>query len=148
MGKASLLYRSLVRDRRLAQDVVAYAFPIVVGSAMLVLWATARPGVEPERLEAALLDEIEALARVEDREVERAIHLLETRRLIDLQRVDERADQLSMFTMLFDDPDRINTELDRLKAVTTADVRSFAERFLGADNRASLLYVPRTGGAA
>jgi len=147
-GKASLLYRSLVRDRRLAQDVVAYAFPIVVGSAMLVLWATARPGVEPERLEAALLDEIEALARVEDREVERAIHLLETRRLIDLQRVDERADQLSMFTMLFDDPDRINTELDRLKAVTTADVRSFAERFLGADNRASLLYVPRTGGAA
>ena len=147
-GKASLLYRSLVRDRRLAQDVVAYAFPIVVGSAMLVLWATARPGIEPERLEAALLDEIAALARVQDAEVERAKHLLEARRLIDLQRVDERADQLSMFTMLFDDPDRINTELDRLKAVTTADVRRFAERFLGADNRAALLYVPRTGGAA
>ena len=54
-----------------------------------------------------------------------------------------------MFTMLFDDPDRINTELDRIKAVTTADVRRFAERFLGADNRAVLWYVPRgKGGAA
>src|SRR5690606_874651 len=114
-GKASRLYRSLVRDRRLAQDVVAYAFPIVVGSAMLVLWSTARPGVEPECLERALLEEIEGLADVQDPEVERAIHLIETRRLIDLQRVDERADQLSMFTMLFDDPDRINTELDRIK---------------------------------
>jgi len=148
-GKASRLYRSLVRDRRLAQDVVAYAFPIVVGSAMLVLWSTARPGVEPECLERALLEEIEGLADVQDPEVERAIHLIETRRLIDLQRVDERADQLSMFTMLFDDPDRINTELDRIKAVTTADVRRFAERFLGADNRAVLWYVPRgKGGAA
>ena len=148
-GKASRLYRSLVRDRRLAQDVVAYAFPIVVGSAMLVLWSTARPGVEPECLERALLEEIEGLADVQDPEVERAIHLIETRRLIDLQRVDERADQLSMFTMLFDDPDRINTELDRIKAVTTADVRRFAERFLGADNRAVLWYVPRgEGGSA
>src|SRR5690606_7125413 len=87
-GKASRLYRSLVRDRRLAQDVVAYAFPIVVGSAMLVLWSTARPGVEPECLERALLEEIEGLADVQDPEVERAIHLIETRRLIDLQRVD------------------------------------------------------------
>ncbi|HEX7118453.1 MAG TPA: pitrilysin family protein [Longimicrobiales bacterium] len=147
-GKASLLYRSLVRDRRLAQDVVAYSFPIVVGSAMLVLWATARPGVAHETLEAALRDEIASLATVDDAEVERAIHLLEARRLIDLQRVDERADLLSMYTTLFDDPDRINTELDRLRAVTTADVRRFAERFLGDDNRATLVYVPRRNGGA
>ncbi len=148
-GKASLLYRRLLRERRLAQDVVAFAFPIVVGSAMLVLWATGRPGVEVGRLEAALLEDIASLATVEDAEVERAIHLLEARRLVELQRVDERADQLSMHTMLFDDPGRINTELDRLKAVTPADVRRFAERYLGEDNRAVLLYVPRgKGGAA
>ena len=46
-GKASRLYRSLVRDRRLAQDVVAYAFPIVVGSAMLVLWPRPAPASAP-----------------------------------------------------------------------------------------------------
>jgi zinc protease len=45
-GKASRLNRRLVRERRLAQDVVAYAFPVVVGAAMLVVWATARPGVD------------------------------------------------------------------------------------------------------
>ncbi len=148
-GKASRLYRSLVRERRLAQDVVAYSFPIVVGSAMLVIWATAPPGVEPQRLEAALLEEIAGLATIQDAEVERAVHLLEARRLIDLQRVDERADLFSMYAMLFEDPDRINTELDRLRSVTTDDVRRFAERYLGGDNRAFLVYVPRgRGGAA
>jgi zinc protease len=143
-GKASLLYRALVRDRRLAQDVVAFAFPIVVGAGMLVLWATARPGVAPEVLESALLEEVAKLESVEAEEVERAANLIEARQLIDLQRVDERADMLSMFTSLFDDPGRINTEIDRVKRVTPEQVREFARRSLGADNRALLLYVPET----
>ncbi|HEY8484161.1 MAG TPA: pitrilysin family protein [Longimicrobiales bacterium] len=145
-GKASLLYRRLVRDRRLAQDVVAYAFPIVLGASMLVLWATARPGVDPHVLEAALLEEVAALRDIDAAEVERAIHLIEAYQLAALQRVDERADQLSMFTSLFDEPERINTELDRVRAVTPGAVRTFAEQYLGADNRAILLYVPRNGG--
>jgi predicted Zn-dependent peptidase len=67
--------------------------------------------------------------------------------------VDERADQLSMYATLFDDPGRINTEIDRFRAVTPEAVRDFANRYLGADNRAVLLYVPSAapatdGGAA
>jgi predicted Zn-dependent peptidase len=42
-GKASTLYRTLLRRHGIAQDVVAYQFPIVVGASMLVLWATVRP---------------------------------------------------------------------------------------------------------
>src|SRR5690606_5300931 len=57
-GKASLLYRRLIRERRVAQDVTAYAFPFVVGAAMLVIWATARPGVTADALEAALVREL------------------------------------------------------------------------------------------
>ena len=44
------------------------------------------------------------------------------------RRVGERADQLSMFATLFDDPGRINTESTGYRAVTTADVRAFAAR--------------------
>lgn len=147
-GKASRLYHGLVREKRLAQDVVAYAFPIVAGAAILVLWATARPGVEPATLEAELLSEIEALRDISTTEVERALNLIEARRLVELQSVDERADQLSMYATLFDDPGRINTELDRYRAVTPAAVRDFVDRYLGADNRAVLLYQPKTEGGA
>ena len=145
-GRASILYRTLVREERLAQDVVAYAFPIVVGASILVIWATARPGVEPERLEAALDERIASLEHADDAEIERAVSLLEARRLIELQRVDERADLLSMYTQLFDDPDRINTELGKILGVTTADVRGFATRYLRPENRAALWYLPRRNG--
>ena len=141
-GRAALLYRSLVRERQIAQDVVAYAFPIVVGASMLVTWATARPGVGIEALEAALHEETLALAEVDDRDVERAVHLMETAELSMLQQVGERADQLSMFASLFDDPGRINTELDRIRAVRAGDIRAFASKYLTPENRGVLTYVP------
>jgi len=141
-GRASSLYRELVRERQIAQDVVAYAFPIVVGASMLVTWATARPGVAIEDLERALHAETMALAAAREEDVERAVHLMETAELSMLQQVGERADQLSMFASLFDEPARINTELDRIRAVSAADVRAFAAEFLVPDNRAVLTYVP------
>jgi zinc protease len=145
-GKASLLYRTLVRERQLAQDVVSYAFPIVLGTSMMVMWATARPGVERVALEDAVLEQVAALRTVESADVERAIGLIEAHRLIELEHVDERADQLSMNATLFDDPGRINTELDELRAVTVDEVRAFANEYLGEDNRAVLWYVPKNGG--
>ncbi len=141
-GRASSLYRELVRELQIAQDVVAYAFPIVVGASMLVTWATARPGVAVEDLERALHEETMALASAREQDVERAVHLMETAELSMLQQVGERADQLSMFASLFDEPGRINTELDRIRAVTAADVRAFAEEFLVPENRGVLTYVP------
>ncbi|NIP80373.1 MAG: peptidase M16, partial [Gemmatimonadetes bacterium] len=71
----------------------------------------------------------------------------EAQQLDELQKVDERADQLSMFTCLFDDPDRVNTELDRIRAVGAGDVRDLVDRHLGSDHAATLVYVPE-GGAA
>jgi hypothetical protein len=104
-GKSSRLYRALVREQRLAQSVVAFAFPIVTGASMLVIWATANPGVDPAKVEEALWAEIEALAaEPEPREIERAVTGIESRQLIALQQVGERADQISMFATLFDDP--------------------------------------------
>jgi zinc protease len=146
-GKAALLYRTLVREQQLAQDIVAYAFPIVVGASMLVIWATARPGRSAAEIERGITEQFERLRDVEDADVERAVSLLAAERLNELQRLDERADQLSMYTQLFDDPERINTEVDRIRAVTPQLVRDFAARYLGTDNRAVLTYVPREVGA-
>jgi predicted Zn-dependent peptidase len=142
-GKASMLYRTLLRRHGLAQDVVSYQFPIVVGASMLVLWATVRPEHSLDTLEHVLAEEVARLADVSDADVERAIRLLEARQLIDLQSVDERADQLSMYTTLFDDPGRINTEVARVREVTTDAVRAFAREYLVPTNRAVLRYVPR-----
>jgi predicted Zn-dependent peptidase len=148
-GKSSRLYRSLVRERRLAQSVVAYAFPVVTGAAMMVLWATANPGVETEPLERALWEEIAEVGReVPDAELARALTSIEARQIVGLQQVGERADQISMYTTFFDDPERINSELDSYRAVTPQEVRSFALEYLTADTAATLIYIPRASGRA
>jgi predicted Zn-dependent peptidase len=148
-GKSSRLYRSLVRERRLAQSVVAFAFPVVTGAAMLVIWATANPGTSPAALEAALWSEIEEVGReVPETEIARALTSIEARQIIGLQQVGERADQLSMYTTLFDDPDRINTELDRYRAISAGDVRAFALEYLTREGAVTVTYVPRASGGA
>ena len=147
-GKSSRLYRRLVRERRLAQSVVAFAFPIVTGAAMFVIWATANPEVDPDLLENALWEELEAVGRdVPSSELQRALTSIEARQVIGLQQVGERADQISMHTTLFDDPARINTELDLYRRVQPEDVRSFALRYLPREGVVALTYLPRaTGG--
>ncbi len=143
-GKSSRLYRTLVREGKLAQSVVGFAFPIVTGAAMLIVWATARPGVEASVLEEALWRELEAVGRdVTEDEVRRVLTGIESRQTIALQQVGERADQISMFTTLFDEPERINTELGAYRAVGAVDTARFAREYLRRDAAATLIYLPR-----
>jgi predicted Zn-dependent peptidase len=142
MGRASRLYRRLVREERLAKDVVAFAFPLITGASMLLVWATGYPGTPVETLEAALAAEVEGLADAETREVERAVAVSETDLVRSLEQVAERADLLSMFELYFDDPGRLNQEVDRLRSVTADDVQMFAREWLGPDNRAVVAYEP------
>jgi predicted Zn-dependent peptidase len=148
-GKSSRLYRSLVREQRLAQSVVAFAFPIVTGAAMLVVWATGNPDVSAETLEAALWAELQAVGgTVSDAEVERVIVGVEARQVIGLQQVGERADQLSMFATLFGEPERVNTELDEYRRVTAEDVSRFAREFLRPEEAVVMTYLPRASAEA
>jgi predicted Zn-dependent peptidase len=145
MGRASRLYQSLVRERRVAKSVVTYIYPLLTGASMLLTWATGYPDTGLETLEKAMAEEIEGLASADEAEVDRAITLAETDLVHSLERVATRADLLSMFDLYFDDPGRLNGELDRLKAVTVDQIRTFAGGLLGEDNRAVLTYEPRSG---
>ncbi|MEX2584153.1 MAG: pitrilysin family protein [Gemmatimonadota bacterium] len=144
-GKSSRLYDALVREQRLAQSVVGFAFPIVTGASMVVLWATANPGIPLERLESAVWKELDLVrsGNCTVDEVDRVLTGVEARQVIGLQKVSERADQLSMLTTLFDDPELINTELDRYRAVGVKEVTRFAEEYLTPENVAVLRYLPR-----
>ena len=142
MGRASRLYQRLVRERRIATGIVTFVFPLLTGASMLLVWATGYPGSDPDALEAAMTEEIEALSGAQQSEVDRAIALTETDLVRALEHMSERADLLSMFDLYFDDPGRLNKELDRLRAVSLDQIRSFVGERLGADNRAILVYEP------
>jgi predicted Zn-dependent peptidase len=141
-GRASRLYRVLVREKRVAKDVLTYLFPLQSGASLLLAWVTGYPGSDPGQLSGALVEELEGLDSVSQEELDRAVALTETHLLRRIQRTGERADLLSMFDQIFDDPARLNSEVDRVRAVTRAQVRDFTSQYLGPDNRALLTYLP------
>jgi predicted Zn-dependent peptidase len=141
-GKASRLYRSLVREKRVAKDVLSYLFPLQTSASLLLFWVTGFPESNPDTLREALLGELEDLASVTQGELDRAVALAETHLMQSIQQVGTRADLLSMFDQVFDDPARLNSEVERIRAVTREQIKDFGARFLGPDNRAFLTYVP------
>ncbi len=148
-GKGSRLHRRLVRDERIAQDVALFALGFVGGASVAAGWATVRPGIAVDRVEAALHEELERLAvePVSDDELARARALIEADELGALQRVEERADRLSMYTTLFDRPALINEMLGRYLAVTPEAILEVVGATFRQDNRLVLTYVPATPGA-
>ena len=141
-GRASRLYRHLVRERRIAKDVAAYAFPLVTGRSFMILWATGLEGTDPAELEVAVEGELDALREVRAGEVERAVARRGTELLRMVGAAGARADLLSMYQTLFRDANRLSGEIERLRAVSPREVEAFAARSLGADSRAVVTYVP------
>ena len=148
-GKGSRLHRRLVREERIAQDVALFTLGFVGGASVCAGWATVRPGVSVDRVEAALHEELERLAvePVSADELARAFALIEADELGSLQRVEERADRLSMYATLFDDPGLINAMLGRYLAVTSEAILEVAAATFRADNRLVLTYLPETPSA-
>ena len=145
LRNGSRLRRRLVRERQIAADASAFTYDLAKGSDLLVVDATARPGVSAERLEQEVAHEIDTIVRdgIEAAEVERAVAVIQTSFVSALQEAGERADRLSLFATYFRAPELVNEEVNRYQAVTVEHVNDFIRERLGENNRASLLYVAR-----
>lgn len=148
-GKGSRLHKRLVREEEIAQDVAFFSMGLVAGASVTAGWATARPGVDLARLETAYWEELERMARepVSADELARAKALTEADELSALQQVAEKADRLSMYATLFDDPGMVNSILDRYLSTTAEQIQAVCRDVFVPENRYVLTYVPAGGDA-
>lgn len=149
-GKGSRLHQRLVREQQVATTAVAFSFDLSRGSDLLILEATAHPSIDPATLEAAVVGEVDALVRdgCTDAEVERAVTLTTTEFVTSMQSAQARADRLSQYATYLGEPRLLNAQVAAFEAVTADAVTRFARTWLGEDNRASLVYVPRASEAS
>ena len=75
-------------------------------------------------------------------EVQRIKNQLEARKIRELQSVAVRADYLNQFAMYFNDPNLINTEIDRYEKVTADDIWQLGKKYLQTNNRIVLHFLP------
>jgi zinc protease len=133
-GKVSRLYRKLVYEEQLAQDVSAFQDSKLLGSTFYVV-VTARPGVGLAQLEAAVRAELAAIATqgVEPRELERAKNKIETAYVDALQRVGGfggKADRLNQYLFYAGDPGYVGEDLERYRRLTPSAVQEAVRRYL------------------
>ncbi|MFN8064623.1 MAG: pitrilysin family protein [Vicinamibacterales bacterium] len=130
-GKFSRLYKALVYDRQIAQDVVAFQQSMMLVSAFTIQ-ATARPGHTAEELEAAIDQELAKFQESgpEPAEIELARNTAETQITRALERLGGFggvADRLNDYNHYLGDPGFLRKDLGRYRNVTPARVKAFAQ---------------------
>jgi predicted Zn-dependent peptidase len=146
-GKASRLYKALVYDHPLAQEVQAEERSQDLSS-VFVIEAIAQPGVTLDALEAAIDAEMAKLAAapVAPEELKRAQNQLETGFVARLQSVEGRASLLNQYQMAVGDPGYADKDLARYRAVTPASLQAVVKKTLDPHARVILRVVPKEGG--
>jgi zinc protease len=145
-GKNSRLYKRLVYEEQMAQDVSAFQASNGLGSSFLVI-ATARRGRTAEELQKAIDEELDRLrgAPPDDRELQRALNQIEASFYRRMERVggfSGKADQLNAYYFAGGDPDFFAEDLARYTSLSPSDIQAAVVRWLPRDRRVELVVQP------
>lgn len=137
-GRTSRLYRSLVRDKKIAATAIGFTdFPGVKYPSLFGFYAIPTPGHTATELQSAFKDEIE---RIKTQDVSDAeLETLKTRAKANLIRgLGENsglAAQLAVYQARYGDWRELFYNIDRLQKVTKEDVRRVANKTFTPTNR-------------
>jgi zinc protease len=142
-GKSSRLYKRLVHEKQIAEDVSADNSSLLLGS-VFEIEATAKPGVKPEELQKAI-DGVLAEFRSQGpsaAELVRARNVLQTGLVESLESFSAVANRLNQYNQYRHDPGYLETDFRRYSEVTAADLKRAAGRELSRDHRVLVYGVP------
>jgi zinc protease len=145
-GKNSRLYKSLVYERQIAQDVSGFEFGGEIAGQFHIT-ATAKPGHTLKELEQAIDENIEELKKdgIQSRELERARNGFRASYIYQLESVGGfggRTDVLNQYNVFLGDPGYLKKDLQRYETATAAGVQRVAQKYLRSDGRIILSVVP------
>jgi zinc protease len=152
-GKNSLLYKRLVYDMQIAQDVSAVQSSAQLGSEFQIVVTARPPGagetadVVLDRIRAVVDEELTTLRdrAPEQRAFDRAIHQIEASFFGALEEIGGFggvADQMNAYFMATGNPDYFDEDLSRYRALAPQDVSAAAAFWLPADRRVELRVLP------
>jgi zinc protease len=144
-GRSSRLYQSLVYQQQVAQSANANA-DLREDAGLFSLTAIIAAGKKPEDAESSLRAEIKKLqdTLVSAAELEKAKNQIVTSQLRQRETSLGKSQALGRAAVLLGDPNRVNTDLEKLQAVTAADVQRVARKYLTDSNAYVFYYLPES----
>lgn len=143
-GQSSRLYQKLVKEKEMVTNVGG-VMDEKRGVGALYTNATLRPGMNTKDVEALIYAEIERLKTepIADWELQKAKNTTRRNFITNLQSSLARAVQIGQYTVYYNDPNLINTRLDKVSAVTKEDVQRVANKYLLDTNRTVVVTMPK-----
>jgi zinc protease len=143
-GRSGRFYEAIVRQKQLSTSVSAFNEE-TRGPALFRIIGTVVPGKTVADLEAAIDAEIERLKTepIAAWEIEKARTSAKRAFVSSLGSSFSKAVQLSQDALFYDQPDRINTQEERMARVTAADVQRVAREYLTKTGRTVVLTMPK-----
>jgi predicted Zn-dependent peptidase len=144
--KTSRLYKRLVYDEQIAQDVSATQDSQQLASEFEIV-ATAKPGHSPEELLAAIDQELAKVqaSGIDSAELSRAQTAFIAAEAFGLEGVGGRANTINTFVHYTGDPGYLPKQIARYQNTTVESVRQAAVSWLAPGNRVVAFVRPTTG---
>ncbi|HEX8423940.1 MAG TPA: pitrilysin family protein [Pyrinomonadaceae bacterium] len=144
-GESSRLYRALVYEQQVAAQVSA-GTDLREDVSLFQFFAIVAGGKKPDDAERALIAEIKKMqdAPVSAAELEKAKNQIITNQLRERETNNGKALALGDAAVLLGDPNRANTDIERLSKVTAADVQRVVKKYLTDTNRLVIYYLPES----
>jgi len=142
-GKSSRLYRTMVYEKQIAQDVgMSNSASKLDG--LILMSSTAKPGVHPKQLAADIEAALRDIAQngVTERELTRVKNGVRASMLDELSSVLGKADRLNYYNYFAGTPDYFEQDLSRYERLTVADVQRVARQYLIGTPKIALTVVP------
>ena len=145
-GKNSRLYKRLVYDLQIAQDVAAFQASKALNSEYQIV-VTARPNASIDRIKGIVDEELRTIQQTPpaDREFQRALNQVESSFYDRMERVGDFGgvgDQLNGYYFSAGNPGYFTEDLARYRALSPADITAAAARFLPLGKRVELVVEP------
>ena len=137
-GRTSRLYRTLVRDKKIAAEAEGgTGFPGVKYPHLFYFFALPMPGHKPEEIADAIHAEIDRLKKedISDEELKMVKTRAKANLIRGLDSNEGLATDLALYQTLFDDWRELFRSVDKINAVTKADIRRVANQVFVPTNR-------------
>jgi zinc protease len=140
-GESSRLYQSLVYKQAIAQEAT-FGLDNRVEGGLFYFEAIASEGKTAEQLEKSLLAELKLIqdSGVTQKELEKAKNLLITDIVRNRQNNDGKAIAIERAVAYQHDPKAVNSDIQKLQAVTATDVQRVMKKYFSNNNRVVIYY--------
>jgi zinc protease len=142
-GESSRLYQSLVYEQQIVQQA-SFSADLNEDLGLINVTMILASGKTPADAEQALHAQLEKILRdgVSPEELEKAKARFLTGQLVQRETNNGKASELGEAAVVYGDPDRVNTDLAKLQAVTADQIKEVLNRYLAGKKKVVIEYLP------